>query len=153
VKGIEPSCAAWEAAVLPLNYTRNAISDFRVSIADCNRIRRWRANRPSPSSLGVGCLPRRSFRRRVERWTFSAANTAAATEISEILNHQRAGITEPGYSDHGPPKSLLNDLNKRPGKVAALSGRPGTWFANGHCAPPWTWQAAVGTLSAGKSMS
>ena len=25
VKGIEPSYAAWEAAVLPLNYTRNAI--------------------------------------------------------------------------------------------------------------------------------
>jgi hypothetical protein len=24
VKGIEPSCAAWEAAVLPLNYTRVA---------------------------------------------------------------------------------------------------------------------------------
>ena len=24
VKGIEPSYAAWEAAVLPLNYTRNA---------------------------------------------------------------------------------------------------------------------------------
>jgi hypothetical protein len=22
VKGIEPSCAAWKAAVLPLNYTR-----------------------------------------------------------------------------------------------------------------------------------
>src|SRR5438876_9571984 len=37
VKGIEPSCAAWEAAVLPLNYTRDAISDFRFSIADCNR--------------------------------------------------------------------------------------------------------------------
>ncbi len=28
VKGIEPSYAAWEAAVLPLNYTR--------SLADCN---------------------------------------------------------------------------------------------------------------------
>ncbi len=27
VKGIEPSYAAWEAAVLPLNYTREA-SDF-----------------------------------------------------------------------------------------------------------------------------
>jgi hypothetical protein len=26
VKGIEPSYAAWEAAVLPLNYTRIAIS-------------------------------------------------------------------------------------------------------------------------------
>ena len=25
VKGIEPSYAAWEAAVLPLNYTRKAI--------------------------------------------------------------------------------------------------------------------------------
>src|SRR5437667_10177045 len=37
VKGIEPSCAAWEAAVLPLNYTRNIIFDFRFSIADCNR--------------------------------------------------------------------------------------------------------------------
>jgi hypothetical protein len=37
VKGIEPSCAAWEAAVLPLNYTRRMISDFRFAIADCNR--------------------------------------------------------------------------------------------------------------------
>jgi hypothetical protein len=35
VKGIEPSCAAWEAAVLPLNYTRERIFDFRVSTADC----------------------------------------------------------------------------------------------------------------------
>ena len=25
VKGIEPSCAAWKAAVLPLNYTRYVI--------------------------------------------------------------------------------------------------------------------------------
>ena len=30
VKGIEPSYAAWEAAVLPLNYTR----DWRHSTAD-----------------------------------------------------------------------------------------------------------------------
>src|SRR6266511_3025938 len=37
VRGIEPPCAAWEAAVLPLNYTRKAISDFRFPIADCNR--------------------------------------------------------------------------------------------------------------------
>lgn len=36
-KGIEPSYAAWEAAVLPLNYTREEIFDFRFSIADCNR--------------------------------------------------------------------------------------------------------------------
>jgi hypothetical protein len=36
VRGIEPPCAAWEAAVLPLNYTRVAIFDFRFSIADCN---------------------------------------------------------------------------------------------------------------------
>src|SRR6266403_3065824 len=36
VRGIEPPCAAWEAAVLPLNYTRNRIFDFRFSIADCN---------------------------------------------------------------------------------------------------------------------
>ena len=37
VRGIEPPCAAWEAAVLPLNYTRKEISDFRFAIADCNR--------------------------------------------------------------------------------------------------------------------
>jgi hypothetical protein len=36
VKGIEPSCAAWEAAVLPLNYTREEIFDFSFAIADCN---------------------------------------------------------------------------------------------------------------------
>src|SRR5438876_10159821 len=40
VRGIEPPCAAWEAAVLPLNYTRRMISDFRFLIADCNRKRR-----------------------------------------------------------------------------------------------------------------
>ena len=35
VKGIEPSCPAWEAGVLPLNYTRiGRISDFRFRIAD-----------------------------------------------------------------------------------------------------------------------
>ena len=28
VKGIEPSCQAWEACVLPLNYTR----DFEVRV-------------------------------------------------------------------------------------------------------------------------
>jgi hypothetical protein len=42
VKGIEPSCAAWEAAVLPLNYTRGVISilDFTLSIAtETNRER------------------------------------------------------------------------------------------------------------------
>ena len=37
VRGIEPPCAAWEAAVLPLNYTREGISDFRFSNADCNQ--------------------------------------------------------------------------------------------------------------------
>ena len=37
VKGIEPSCVAWEATVLPLNYTRERVSDFRFQIADCNR--------------------------------------------------------------------------------------------------------------------
>ena len=54
VRGIEPPCAAWEAAVLPLNYTRGAIFDCRFSkpiiigspnnfkfidfgVADCNR--------------------------------------------------------------------------------------------------------------------
>src|SRR6266496_5919930 len=45
VKGIEPSCAAWEAAVLPLNYTRNVIFDFRFSIADCNRNKACAQNR------------------------------------------------------------------------------------------------------------
>src|SRR5437764_11452357 len=34
VKGIEPSCPAWEAGVLPLNYTRGRIFDSRFSIAD-----------------------------------------------------------------------------------------------------------------------
>jgi hypothetical protein len=34
VKGIEPSCPAWEAGVLPLNYTREGIADFRFAIAN-----------------------------------------------------------------------------------------------------------------------
>ena len=47
VRGIEPPCAAWEAAVLPLNYTREEIFDFRFAIADCNRNKRNRIFRPN----------------------------------------------------------------------------------------------------------
>ena len=49
VKGIEPSCAAWEAAVLPLNYTREEIFDFRFAIADCNRNKFARHARTTPN--------------------------------------------------------------------------------------------------------
>ena len=37
VKGIEPSYAAWEAAVLPLNYTRLRPGDIRPQAAKGNR--------------------------------------------------------------------------------------------------------------------
>ncbi len=32
VNGIEPSYAAWEAAVLPLNYTRPRVADFSIGV-------------------------------------------------------------------------------------------------------------------------
>ena len=102
----------------------------------------------------------------VQRWTFDALPKRKSIEPSRGDAHgaalkerlfQRDAETSTSRRvrslHHGPPKSLRNDLNKRPGKVAAFSGKPGTWFANGHCAPPCTWQAAVGTLSAGKSIS
>ena len=40
VKGIEPSYAAWEAAVLPLNYTRtrfDALAERYRGSTDCSR--------------------------------------------------------------------------------------------------------------------
>jgi len=33
VKGIEPSYAAWEAAVLPLNYTREFMAFYATTLA------------------------------------------------------------------------------------------------------------------------
>jgi hypothetical protein len=36
-KGIEPSYAAWEAAVLPLNYARNQVAAFLGMIFSENR--------------------------------------------------------------------------------------------------------------------
>ena len=72
-------------------------------------------------------------------------------KIDGVSQKRRINPQAPLY--HGPPKSLRKDLNKRPGKVAALGGKFWNCCANGHCAPPCTWQAAVGTLSAGKSMS
>jgi hypothetical protein len=42
VKGIEPSCAAWEAAVLPLNYTRLEIEcSIFPSFSTAIRVRRF----------------------------------------------------------------------------------------------------------------
>jgi hypothetical protein len=37
VKGIEPSCAAWEAAVLPLNYTRGEVRILDFRPPDCKQ--------------------------------------------------------------------------------------------------------------------
>src|SRR5947207_13182275 len=57
VKGIEPSCAAWEAAVLPLNYTRDTIFDSRFSIADCNPNKVLNVKSPpAPNGCSVHCL-------------------------------------------------------------------------------------------------
>tara|TARA_A100001391_G_scaffold183990_1_gene151573 strand:- start:167 stop:343 length:177 start_codon:yes stop_codon:yes gene_type:complete len=41
VKGIEPSYSAWEADVLPLNYTRNAAKDAQA--APCLQVKSFRA--------------------------------------------------------------------------------------------------------------
>ncbi len=49
VKGIEPSCPAWEAGVLPLNYTRvEIISDLKFRIAD------WQLAQLLPGNYIVG---------------------------------------------------------------------------------------------------
>ena len=55
VKGIEPSCAAWEAAILPLNYTREGteIVDFRLPIATATANS---ASLPGNYVVGVGEL-------------------------------------------------------------------------------------------------
>ena len=66
VKGIEPSCAAWEAAVLPLNYTREEIFDFRFSIADCNR---------NKLPVQIGCLHR----------TLQRVSSRTSNELRRVL--------------------------------------------------------------------
>ncbi len=38
--GIEPTLAAWEAAVLPLNYTREAGKSMPAAVRDATRTRR-----------------------------------------------------------------------------------------------------------------
>ena len=52
VMGIEPTLAAWEAAVLPLNYTR--VLELHCAPSLC------RASRAMQRTLGVRCIPRRS---------------------------------------------------------------------------------------------
>src|SRR5262245_14756284 len=58
VRGIEPPCAAWEAAVLPLNYTRAEILDFRFFIGDFNRNKIVSANRLAVAGVVNHSLPR-----------------------------------------------------------------------------------------------
>ncbi len=78
MKGIEPSCAAWEAAVLPLNYTREEIFDFRFSSADCNRnlhsvglaVPASRSSGPDAARTGVRALPLHALPSRENRLQF-----------------------------------------------------------------------------------
>ena len=46
MKGIEPSYAAWEAAVLPLNYTRVRQSDYGIPVAKAITRRRSATSTP-----------------------------------------------------------------------------------------------------------
>ena len=75
VRGIEPPCAAWEAAVLPLNYTREEIFDFSFAIADCNRNKLSSANHDL-RRMGVACAVLSAF---LEMRGLSPLRTADAT--------------------------------------------------------------------------
>ena len=42
--------------------------------------------------------------------------------FARVKSHSQVNYA--GYNDYRPPKSFRNDLNNRPGKVAAFCGRP-----------------------------
>ena len=50
VKGIEPSYEAWEAAVLPLNYTRAGLEFYRHGTANAPPV-----HSPAPGVDRFGC--------------------------------------------------------------------------------------------------
>ena len=51
VKGVEPSYKAWEAFILPLNYTRNSVSLNKRILANCLPHCQHRNNHPTRRSL------------------------------------------------------------------------------------------------------
>ncbi len=59
VKGIEPSYEAWEAAVLPLNYTRIA-ADFSLMRADDGRLTAFSGAFAARRRAGTGTHRRRA---------------------------------------------------------------------------------------------
>lgn len=59
MRGIEPPYVAWEATVLPLNYTRE---DFRVSIVDPRFASSERAGAKIMSTPPAQLLGKRAFR-------------------------------------------------------------------------------------------
>ena len=59
VKGIEPSYAAWEAAVLPLNYTRPAVAEDRKRagiLKEGAGVRNWRRGKIGPLPIAAIAL-------------------------------------------------------------------------------------------------
>ena len=97
MRGIEPPCAAWEAAVLPLNYTRNVISDFRFSIADCNR---------NKLPAQFGCLRRKRYRALPQR--------TEALHGNEILSAEDSGRYSRGLGDNHCHEITSSELVKIP---------------------------------------
>src|SRR5215471_17280741 len=82
VRGIEPPCAAWEAAVLPLNYTRDEIFDFRFSTANCNR---------NKFAVHFGCLRRIT----VAPKAFGPAVSAFPLSVGRVTQLARRGECAP----------------------------------------------------------
>jgi hypothetical protein len=74
VRGIEPPCAAWEAAVLPLNYTREAIRMLVLLLGNCNSDRTEAEANCRTESLRVEAKEKASPFLNIERYQSHQAN-------------------------------------------------------------------------------
>ena len=119
MRGIEPPCAAWEAAVLPLNYTREEIFDFRFPIADCNR-NKW--------SVQIGCHAERCSVRCPQRILHAASSAEDSGRYSTDPQKSLPRNHVVGCAENSCALSPVHSRSicQRPGDHADCRFRSGT---------------------------
>jgi hypothetical protein len=98
--GIEPTLAAWEAAVLPLNYTRLGASFYCVAyrINNCRSVRLYGVSATSPDSEPTGLKTSWVGCRRLQPFLDHAGRCEqrgiCVVEAEELQSQGQSGIVQ-----------------------------------------------------------
>ncbi len=120
VMGIEPTSSAWEAEVLPLNYTRVLRARSTASVrTGARRVAPEETHRHVMILMTTPSMVNRVFQRSLDRWSLPIPSFERRAGLDSFERPRRGLAFRPASTVFDAPsaKALGQDLDPRPGRV------------------------------------